>query len=111
MDDPGGAQPFEQRRGKGRPMAVPSVVTSAAATSGTQAATSRVPAVPRARTVTRVAGGAAIAIGIGLFLVPFVTSLFTRTTAADHLTSAVRPAMTRSAIAAGADDLHSVVTA
>ena len=62
-------------------------------------------------TLAKIAAGASIAVGIGLILLPFVTSMFSRTTAADHLTGAVRPAMTRAAIAAGSDDLKSVVAA
>ena len=47
-------------------------------------------------------------MGIGLAIVPFATSMFSRTSAANHLTTAVRPAMTRAALAAGGADLMTV---
>jgi hypothetical protein len=47
-------------------------------------------------------------IGAGLMATPLVTSLFDRTSAADRLASAVRPAMTATALDAGKTDLASV---
>jgi hypothetical protein len=56
----------------------------------------------------QITAAVAIAVGIGLAIVPFATSMFSRTSAANHLTTAVRPAMTRSALAAGGADLMTV---
>ena len=57
---------------------------------------------------TRITAGVAIAVGVGLAVVPFATSMFSRTSAANHLTTAVRPAMTRAALDAGGADLMTV---
>lgn len=63
------------------------------------------------RRYSLVVAGAAIVLGVGLLITPFVASLFSRTTAANHLTDTVRPAMTQQAIASGSTDLANVQTA
>ena len=63
------------------------------------------------RLLVRVAASGAIAAGIGLFVTPFATSMFSRTSAANHLTDTVRPAMNNAAFASATADLATVITA
>jgi hypothetical protein len=69
------------------------------------------PATTRGGTPVRTAGIVAMLVGIGLIVTPLVTSMFSRTTAANHLTDTVRPAMSQAAFASATTDLNSVVTA